>query len=388
MNQLRKSCSTNLLILVHYLENIWSIHCPREIALYIVYQYYQLFRLKISVGSDHLLLLFDGDIYARGSNYWGQLGFTMKDNCNTLQKLKTKKFKQIVAGSYYSMALTMSGKVYIWGRTNFGGLYDPRTYHPKKVVFPLDGTRIKKIIGGSRHVIAISNQDEIWVWGENYRGQLGFGNNYHYRFPQKLEFLLPHEKIKKIVCGRYHSMVLTTLGEVYSWGKKISNGFDIKVTRPTKLNLKNIEEIICKKSNHSVVIDKSNKIYTWGKNSHGQLGLGHQIDVPHPIELCYGFTTIVCSCKHSMAIMNSDIYVWGRNNYAELGPISSLTIKELKHYQAETIPKTIDFPFDATRIKKIIYDDFFSIAVTYSNELYLSEYLIRREPPIPKLLEF
>jgi hypothetical protein len=79
---------------------------------------------QISAGSDHSLALdSEGQIYAWGSNYYGQLGNGDTTSSNTPVKVDTsgvlagKTISQISAAavSDYSLALDSEGQIYAWG---------------------------------------------------------------------------------------------------------------------------------------------------------------------------------------------------------------------------------------------------------------------------------
>ena len=83
---------------------------------------------QISVGGNHSLALdSEGQIYAWGSNDYGQLGNGDTTSSNTPVKVDTsgvlagKTISQISAGSNYSLALDSEGQIYAWG-DNYNGL--------------------------------------------------------------------------------------------------------------------------------------------------------------------------------------------------------------------------------------------------------------------------
>jgi hypothetical protein len=74
---------------------------------------------KISCGAFHSLLLScDGDIYAFGWNYWGQVGNGTREGQRFPIKLElNKKFIDIASHPYYSISMSKSidGIYYVWG---------------------------------------------------------------------------------------------------------------------------------------------------------------------------------------------------------------------------------------------------------------------------------
>ena len=48
----------------------------------------------------------------------------------------------------------------------------------------------------------------VWVWGQNAEGQLGLGDLSQRNQPEIVTYLL-EISVTKIVCGAYHTMILT-----------------------------------------------------------------------------------------------------------------------------------------------------------------------------------
>ena len=84
---------------------------------------------QISAGSVHSLALdSEGQIYAWGANYNGQLGNGDTTSSNTPVKVDTsgvlagKTISQISAGGVHSLALDSEGQIYAWGYNDYGQL--------------------------------------------------------------------------------------------------------------------------------------------------------------------------------------------------------------------------------------------------------------------------
>ena len=76
---------------------------------------------------------------------------------------------------------------------------------------------------------------------------------------------------------------------------------------------------------YTFAICENNKIYCWGYNNYGQLGLGDNEDRNKPIEFkikgnSSPIKQIICGSDHIFAICeNNKIYCWGYNIYGQLG---------------------------------------------------------------------
>lgn len=72
--------------------------------------------------------------------------------------------------------------------------------------------------------------------------------------------------------------------------------------------------------NHTCVLTR-NKVWVFGSNDRGQLGLGHYMNVPTPNEVILNGIGVTSSCggKHSFVLTTSGLYGAGSNIYGELG---------------------------------------------------------------------
>jgi len=72
------------------------------------------------------------------------------------------------------------------------------------------------------------------------------------------------------------------------------------------------------------LFDTQNKVYGWGLNNHGQLGLGDEENRSRPTKL-KAFNNIdveyVCTGQHHSLALSKDhkVYSWGRGDYGQLG---------------------------------------------------------------------
>jgi alpha-tubulin suppressor-like RCC1 family protein len=73
---------------------------------------------------------------------------------------------------------------------------------------------------------------------------------------------------------------------------------------------------------HSVAIDTQNKLYAWGLNSSGQLGLTDTVNRSAPIQIGFDnkFTSVSAGSEHTIAIdTNNSLYTWGLGTTGQLG---------------------------------------------------------------------
>jgi len=140
--------------------------------------------------------------------------------------------KHIFAGGDSHFAVDHTGNVYSWGINGFGqlGTGDNKTHmRPHKLKgFPAN---IKQIACGASHCLLLTEDGQVFSWGRNAYGQLGQGEDEPapergreraiVTHPKKIEFFsnLPEgNKAIKISCGDNHSAVVTSTGQLYTFG--------------------------------------------------------------------------------------------------------------------------------------------------------------------------
>ena len=53
---------------------------------------------------------------------------------------------------------------------------------------------------------------------QNENGELGLGHNHPVSVPSEID-ILSNARVKTVSCGLNHTMAITKLGQVYTWGK-------------------------------------------------------------------------------------------------------------------------------------------------------------------------
>ncbi|KAM7269275.1 hypothetical protein ACFE04_024772 [Oxalis oulophora] len=107
------------------------------------------------------------------------------------------------------------------------------------------------------------------------------------------------------------------LGDVFIWGKGISDGILPKALEST--SVLDVKNIACG-GNHALLVTKHGEIFSWGEESGGRLGHGTDADVSHPKVIdtlsLLNIDSVACGEYHSCAItVSGDLYSWGDGTY-------------------------------------------------------------------------
>jgi alpha-tubulin suppressor-like RCC1 family protein len=239
-------------------------------------------------GYNVLIVTKDDKTYAFGRNSNNHLGFGHNRVVNEIQIVEELCDQQIIDfanGSHHCIARNSSGKVYCWGRNKWGLLGNGSkdwSYHKLKLNQYLNNEFVIDISCGAGHSLVLTNCGEVYAWGANGSGQIGNGCNDEYQLILMKVKCFNNERVVMISCGYWHSMVLTECGHVYSWGYNSSGQLGIgntvnsnepkfvTVIDENKCNVF-IEKISCGR-NHSLLLSSDGNIYAFGRNKSGELG--------------------------------------------------------------------------------------------------------------------
>mmetsp|Transcript_92426 Transcript_92426/g.198139 ORF Transcript_92426/g.198139 Transcript_92426/m.198139 type:complete len:550 (+) Transcript_92426:74-1723(+) len=238
-------------------------------------------------------------------------------------------------------------QVWFWGANSWS---DPKGEEPSNVL-TLTRKRICQISVGKEHAMALGEGGRLFTWGKNDFGQLGTGDEENRALPVYTE--LPYETyIAQVACGGNFTLGLTKRGELWSWGRFQASNFPRLFTdtwcngyeSKGEMGLKGVKLAQVRAGDqHMGVLSKEGKLFTWGYNDFGQLGWGlhgegrvgqqkpnqvkGQIEGEQIIDFaCGGGHTICCtkSCR---------VFAWGSNTNGQLG-----------HAMKQCFPEPVEIP--------------------------------------------
>ncbi|MFA6961193.1 MAG: fibronectin type III domain-containing protein [Opitutaceae bacterium] len=365
--------------------------------------------VAIAAGARHVLVLkTDGSVSAWGYNAYGQLGDNTNNNRGVAGAVTlTGQYTVIAAGQNNSAALKSDGTLYTWGENSYGQVGNGTTVSPVKLPAAVAGLTGVTAIATGQHTVAANTQGEIYSWGYNSDGQLGQGTNIsdkytpdpvqgftfadqlglptltpdgsHYPNPPTvtvasadsgitLRYTLdgtePTEasasitsggtlvpaagflKVKafkagvlpsetktavyqfgdQIAAGEAHSLALKQDGTVWSWGRNTSGelgqGNNLEILYPTRIESLTGMIAISAGLNFSLALKADGTVWAWGYNGSGQLGDGTTTQrlVPVAVPGLTGVVAIAAGANYSLALKSDGtVWAWGDNGYSQLG---------------------------------------------------------------------
>uniref|UniRef100_A0ABI7Z6E3 HECT domain-containing protein n=1 Tax=Felis catus TaxID=9685 RepID=A0ABI7Z6E3_FELCA len=188
---------------------------------------------------------------------------------------------------------------------------------------------VKEVACGGNHSVFLLEDGEVYTCGLNTKGQLG-----HEREGNQPEQIgaLADQHIVHVACGESHSLALSDRGQLFSWGAGSDGQLGLMTTEDSvavprliqKLNQQTILQVSCGNW-HCLALAADGQFFTWGKNSHGQLGLGKEFPSqasPQRVRSLEGIplAQVAAGGAHSFALsLSGAVFGWGMNNAGQLG---------------------------------------------------------------------
>jgi RCC1 and BTB domain-containing protein len=174
---------------------------------------------------------------------------------------------------FFQIKKTQTGEVYSWGDNSYGQIgigtnYDIQSTPIK--VKGLDSEDVVAISCGYYHSMALSKNGNVFGWGYNSEGELGISNDNNQNFPIRIN-IMNGVLIKKIICGQYHSLLISTDGDIYAFGcnnfgqlgngNKMNQNFPLKIMNSNKF----IDVASHSLSSISVALSQNGNCFVWGE---------------------------------------------------------------------------------------------------------------------------
>ncbi|HWS15978.1 MAG TPA: hypothetical protein VN450_07285 [Candidatus Methylomirabilis sp.] len=297
----------------------------------------------------------DGTVRAWGYNRNGELGDnTTTDRSTPVQVVGPggtgylTGIVAIAAGDLHTVALKSDGTVWTWGGNSIGQLGDNTTTDrstPVQVVDPGGTgylTGIVAVAAGAYHTVALKWDGTVWGWGGNFNGQLG-DNTFVSPRSTPAQIVGPGGTgyltgIASVAAGGNHSVALKSDGTLRAWGWNFygelgdntttDRSTPVQVVAPGGTGYLLGVTSVSACYFHTVALKSDGTVWTWGYNSHGQLGdntttnrsTPGQVVGPGGTGYLTGFASVAGGVYHTVALKSDGTFwTWGWNGNGELG---------------------------------------------------------------------
>jgi alpha-tubulin suppressor-like RCC1 family protein len=331
--------------------------------------------VQVAAGVGHTLeLTSTGKLYAFGDNFYGELGTATNNgnsSSNPTPELVTLPgqngaITHLAAGYDFSLVSTSTGQLYSFGLDNEGELgrtANAGTNPPALVTLPGQLGTITSISAGNSHTLVATSSGQVYAFGDNYYEELGdtAGVGTSTGDPVPTLVTLPGKTgtVVQVAAGVGDSFAVTSTGQLFGFGNNQSDEIDAgaggDVNPPELVPLTPSAGPIAQVAAGGVgfftlVLTKGGRIYGFGQNDDGQLGIGNTngpYDSPTAVTLAGqggAVTEIAAGNEGGLAVTSSgQLYTWGDNDYGELGTTTHSGTTE-----ANPTPAVVAFPAGTT----------------------------------------
>ena len=286
---------------------------------------------KIDCGTEFSVgIKSDGTLWSWGFNGNGQLG----QGTTTAQNLPTQignatNWKDVATGSFHCLAIKTDGTLWSWGLNGTGQLGDGTLVQQNMPIQIGTATNWKSVEAGFVHSLAIKNDNTLWSWGYNSNGQLGIGSTVDTSRPVQVGTAT---NWKQISAGGAHTIALQNDGSLWSWGANTTGQLGLGNTTdsniPTRVGTNTNWTMVSAGFEFSLGLQSDASIWSWGFNGNSQLGddgLGAQQTSPVNFEISKDWKLIEAGASFGFAIKNDNrLFTWGFNGSGQLGVASTV----------------------------------------------------------------
>jgi alpha-tubulin suppressor-like RCC1 family protein len=242
------------------------------------------------VGISHnVAVQTSGTLIAWGFNYFGQLGDGSTVTRETIQRVDTLENMNMVSVSAnlgHTVALNEDGQIYAWGSNNYGQLGDGSTTDRLRPVLVDTGShQVVSVQAGTLHTAALTTNGRVLIFSQRFTTS------------DSARFSLVDDlaDIIAIACGDDYTLALGNDGRVHALGHQLGDGRvrDSNYYSAAHLlpELSDIVSITCGDT-HAMALRRDGVLLSWGVNRSGQLGHGDgdqtAFSAPKPVQLPAG----------------------------------------------------------------------------------------------------
>jgi alpha-tubulin suppressor-like RCC1 family protein len=172
----------------------------------------------------------------------------------------------------------------------------------------------QKICSGYHHNLIICANGKINSFGRNNFGQLGLGNSNDHNTPTLIGI---HDIFfTNVSAGEFHSIALDSNGNVWTWGRNSEGqlGDSTYINRLIPKKIEGFDSIIQISADRlsSYALKKDGTLWSWGYNQNGQLGLGDTNRYNYPQQINIEIIKKISSYGGILALTNEGtVYGWG-----------------------------------------------------------------------------
>lgn len=194
--------------------------------------------------------------------------------------------------------------------------------------------RALDVAAGGNHSCAITSSSSVMCWGDDFHGQLG-DNDGPVLKPVPVATVGLRTGVVAISAGLFHTCAIATAAKIYCWGNNNNGQIGIDDFQNTLASVptpvaawSDRASAIAAGYLHTCALTESAVVKCWGSNINGQLGRGmfsiNSIDPTSVSGLSGDVIAVAAGGFHNCALTSQGaVYCWGANESGQLGNNSS-----------------------------------------------------------------
>ena len=248
-----------------------------------------------------------------------------------IEALSGEPVQMVAAGRIHSLVLTRAGTVLSFGAGDHSRLGHgfEQNHHTPKVIEALRGERVVAVSAGGDHSLVLTEVGTVFSFGSGAHGRLGHGNTHHQRTPTVIE-ALRGERVVAASAGSDHCLVVTEAGAALSFGHGgygcLGHGNMQHQLFPKVIEALRGERVVAASAGntYSLVLTEAGAVLSFGSGMYGSLGHGtmHKQLTPKVIETLRGrrVREVAAGESHSVCVLECGrVFGWGFGKDETLG---------------------------------------------------------------------
>lgn len=288
-----------------------------------------------------------------GNGDFGRLGHGVECVSEELPRvvaaLRDHNVLQVACGGAHTAVVTESGAVFTMGLNDYGQLgHTPKAHHapvPQQVALPEAAMAVS---AGHFHTLALTVSGSLWAWGRNWHGQLGLGSDAgSVEWQPVLVKALLGSRVVAVDAGMEHSLAVTAEGKVFSWGAgghgRLGHGTSslsrwLAADQSTPRQVRALDSVrvtqVAAADTSSGCVDDDGCMHTWGNGRFWQLAQGKSIPesaTPLQVPGAREVSALSLGGLYGAAVgPGGELMMWGTNESGVLGmgPNSASSLRQ------------------------------------------------------------
>ena len=275
----------------------------------------------IAVGPNFVLGIreIDSTLWAWGGNQQGQLGLNDNIFRSSPVQVGTSSWSQVAAGDSFSVGLTSNGRLFTWGDNFYSQLGQNNTIRRSSPT-QVGTSSWSQVAAGASAGFAIRSNGSLFAWGGQNFGVLG---NFREFTTAASPVQIGASSWSSVSAGISNTAAIRSDGKLFVWGSNDSGQLGqtfgpasiVARSSPVQLGTFNWNKVSIG-NNQIMAIRSDSKLFSWGNNVNGQLGLSNTSNRSSPVQIGTGNWLSLASGENACYAVTATnvLFGWGIYN--------------------------------------------------------------------------